>query len=160
MPGRRLRFVALPFRVNAKNSSEKRERSDMRLSKLQKWILTQAYKKTVLFDNSGLVMVQAWEGNYMEEALNNKTHQYWQYLFRSEILQGYFGCETDKDKFSFNRFHHFKGRNNKEQVTLTRSRPNLMLKGLIQVYNGVSCSWQGIKLTEAGKEKALMLIDG
>ena len=132
----------------------------MRLSKLQKWILVQTYKKTVLFDRSNLKLLSHWNANFRIKKIDNdKTDLYWKYLFRAEVLLNYFNCITDNEKYGFQRFHHFKGRNNKEQVTLTRSLSNLHDKGLIKIWDGVHSSWQGITITETGQEKALMLID-
>ena len=132
----------------------------MRISKLQKWILKQAYKKTILYDRSELELLSDWNMNFkIKEIDNDKTVLYWKYLFRAEVLLNYFNCETDKDKYTSTRFHHFKGDNNKAQVTLTRSLHNLSDKGLIELWYGEGFPWQGIRLTEAGQEKALMLMN-
>ena len=141
----------------------------MRISKLQKWILTKAYKKIILHDNSGLVILQEWNKPFYcmnwsrDDDIVRDTHKddpsYWQYLYRPEILLNFFNCETDNKKYPLSRLHHFKGNNNKSQVTLTRSLNNLKEKGLIELWYCWESN-QGLTLTEVGKEKALMLIDG
>jgi len=156
--------------------------SETRLSKLQKWILVNAYKKTILKDNSGLTILQHWtyrntskiismdtskviigeKDSHMErlnKLADKASHDlYWENLFRAEILSDYFKCKTDTNKFACSRLHHFEGKNNKAQVTLTRSLRNLVDKGLIEWMVGKYSYWQGIRLTEKGVEKALMLI--
>ena len=130
-----------------------------RFSKLQKWILEQCYTKTILFDNSHLDILQNWESKSDELAISDKTNLYWQYLFRSEILLTYFKCKTDYDKYPFQRFHHFQERNNKQQVTLTRSLQNLRDTEFISIWDGVHSRWQGIKLKEKGIEKAKNILN-
>ncbi len=134
------------------------EMAKERLSKLQKWILTQTYKKTIYHNNSGLDLLGAYA--IQDKKLEDKNDLYWRYLFRTEILLSYFKCETDYYKIACSKQHCFKGKNNKEQVLLTRSLQNLQDKGLIELIKAAYVSWQGIRLTERGKEKTLMLIDG
>lgn len=122
-----------------------------------------AYKKTILNDNSDLTLLEHWDflsysiGKRLEE-LTNKESFYWKYLFRSEILLDYFKRETDKGKAGLGSFHRFKGKGNKEQVTLTNSLHNLYDKNLIEIYDGEFKDWQGIKLTQKGIEVASSLI--
>jgi hypothetical protein len=118
-----------------------------RLSKLQKWILIKCFKKTLLNDNSDLTILQAW--SYRNSNWKDDKH-YWKYLYRSEILLDFFKCEPDRYKFAGQRNQHFKGTNNKAQVTLTNSLSNLESKGLIQTIVGVYSRWFGIILTEKG----------
>ena len=126
-----------------------------RLSKLQKWILIQAYKKTICYDNSNLELPQYYQ--YHNDHLKDKNNEYWQYLFRAEVLLNYFKLETGHDHFSIKQ-HPFKGNNNKEHVVLTRSLQNLYNKGLIDITTWPFGKRQGIKLTEKGKGKTLLLI--
>ena len=124
---------------------------NMRLSKLQKWILEQAYRKTVLQDNTGLTFL---------DGLKDNGTLYWRYLFRQEVLLDYFNCKTNTARRpGLNSIHLFEGNNSKAQVILTRSINNLEEKNLIEVYNGSYTRWQGLILTEEGKNKALMLIN-
>jgi hypothetical protein len=103
-----------------------------------------------------------WNKPYLRDGKLTDTHKddpnYWRYLYRSEILLNFFNCETDSGKYPYSRLHHFKGNNNKEQVTLTRSLNNLKEKGLINIWYWES--YQGLTLTEAGQDKALMLTGG
>ena len=122
-----------------------------------------AYKKTILHDNSELTLLESWDfrcyniGKKQQE-LHDKESLYWEYLFRSEILLDYFKRETDKGKAGLGSFHRFKGKGNKEQVTLTNSLHNLFDKNLIEIYDGEFVMWQGIKLTQKGIEVAQSLI--
>lgn len=130
----------------------------MRLSKLQKWILKQTFKKTILLENEDLEVLKEFTSYRYKEGIN-KDEWYWRYLFRAEILLNYFNCATDNYKSTFSRLHHFKGDNNKEQATLSRSLKNMYDKGLIELWYGSHTRWQGIILTELGKEKAIGLLD-
>ncbi len=122
-----------------------------------------AYKKTILHDNSDLTLLENWDfrcyniGKRQQE-LCDKESIYWNYLFRSEILLDYFKRETDMGKAGLGSFHRFKGKGNKEQVTLTNSLNNLYDKNLIEINDGEFVKWQGIKLTQKGIEVASSLI--
>jgi hypothetical protein len=134
-----------------------------RLSKLQKWILIMAYKKTILHENSELTLLEHWDfrsysTDKSQQEIHDKESLYWKYLFRSEILLDYFKRETDKGKAGLGSFHRFKGKGNKEQVTLTNSLYNLRDKNLIKIDDGEYVVWQGIKLTQKGIEVAQSLI--
>lgn len=130
-----------------------------RLSRLQKWILIMAYRKTILLDNSGLTLLERWD--YHSKSIYNQKQEfdekqglYWEYLFRSEVLLDYFQRETDKGKSGLGSLHRFKGKGNKEQVTLTNSLYNLKAKNLIKVFDGEFVRWQGIQLTQKGIDVA------
>ena len=130
----------------------------MRISQLQKWILRQAFKKTILLDNTDLEVIQNWKGWRYEEDIP-KDNWYWRYLFRDDILLNYFNCKTDTNKSPYQRLHHFKGDSNKAQATLSRSLKNMYDKELIELWYGSGTRWQGIVLTELGKEKAIPLLN-
>lgn len=132
----------------------------MRISKLQKWILQECFKKTILLDNENLEIIQNFRSYHYTEGNNEvkKDSWYWKYLFRDDILLNYFNCETNNNKTPFQRLHHFKGNNNKAQATLTRSLHNMRDKELIELWYGRGTQWQGLVLTELGKEKAIKLL--
>lgn len=122
-----------------------------RFSKLQKWILVAAYKKTVLYDNSSLTILDKWAGDWHQKELQDKRNFYWQFLFRAEILLDFFGCETNKINC---HIHRFKGNINKYQVSTGRSLKDLAIMGYIKTFSGEHSFWNGIQLTNKGIEKA------
>lgn len=126
--------------------------ANQRLSRLQKWILTQCYQKTILKDVSEFKILDAYK-------FQKRNKHYFSYLFRAEILLNYWNCESNNDKFTLQRYHHFRGNSNKAQVSTTRSINTLEKNGLIIIREGLYIRWQGIKLTEKGIEKSLMLMN-
>ena len=120
-----------------------------RFSKLQKWILTTCYKKTILYDNSNLTILNNWA--WRKDKLQDKTNFYWQYLFRQEILLDFFGCKTNPVCCSI---HRFKGNINKYQVSTGRSLQDLAIMGYIKMFSGEHSFWHAIQLTDKGIEKA------
>lgn len=159
-------------------SSNKKER----LSKLQKWIITECFKVTVLLDKTGL---EETKGNlcynqtskeYYKECKNfvsknrdrnnginyhcskyNRSCDRFKF-YRDDILLSYFKLTADNYKYPFSRQQHFKGgpANNKAYVSLGRSINNLYQKGYIWVfwYEGME-----IGLTDKGRAKALELLN-
>ena len=114
--------------------------SKEKLSDLQKWILVNCYRMTILHDNTQLLPLSG------RNAPDDK------YVFmRDDILLSYFNLKPGR-KRTFLKVHHF--RENREyysaQATLSRTLKNLHEKGYIvgmQIY-------YNIELTEKGKEKA------
>jgi len=100
----------------------------MRLSKLQKWILLNCYRKTLLKDDTTI----------KESKFNKNSKTYYNYLFRAEIYYSYFNIkkyEKVPDKY---------------RVICSRTTNNLERKGMVQVYEGLCSRWIGIKLTDKG----------
>ena len=132
-----------------------------RLSKLQKWILVKCYQKTIKRDNSGFTILKSQRDCYGDVGKNEHTQNlYWGYLFRDEILADYYKYPEDEKVWSvWAKQHAFKGETAKGRIALARSLDNLETKGLIETWVGQYMKWQGVKLTEAGIEraKALML---
>ena len=155
----------------------------MRLSKLQKWILTECFKVTVLLDRSDLKELRGNTPCYDSEEkkyysncsefiikkrdLNNhinyycnKRQQNCEYFkfYSDDILLSYFELEPDRWKYPFSRQQHFKGspNNNKAYVSLGRSINNLGEKGYIWGY-----WYEGMEifLTDKGRDKALELLN-
>jgi len=124
-----------------------------RLSKLQKWILINCYRKTIEKDNTKLTLLRGY--SYRNSELDSL---YWTYLFRTEILLDYFKCKPDNEKWTNQKNQHFIGRNNSAQVSTTNTLKNLEKKGLVSWMSAVYSGWQGITLTEKGREISLLLI--
>lgn len=130
-----------------------------RLSKLQKHILIEAYKKLILKDGT----------NYLERHMGflaNKHELGWKYLFKCEILKSYYGW-TEKRYGSSLRMARFSKQKigekeyHKVMVTVTRTLKNLVEKGLVEVWYSAHFlfKWTGLTLTEAGIEKAKRLLE-
>jgi len=113
-----------------------------RLSKLQKWILANCYRMTVLYDNTKLL------------ALSGRTAPDDKYaFFRDDILLSYFNLKPSR-RHAFLHVHHSKESKKyySAQVSVSRTLKNLYAKGYI-------IEWQtnNIILTNRGKEKARSL---
>ncbi|MCL2774904.1 MAG: hypothetical protein FWD71_16380 [Oscillospiraceae bacterium] len=111
-----------------------------RLSNLQKWILVNCYRMTVLRDNTKLSPLSG---------RNSPDDKY--IFFRDDILLSYFNLKSSR-KGTFLEVHHF--RESKAyygaQAAVSRTLKNLQEKGYIcemQIYDRVI-------LTKKGKEKA------
>jgi hypothetical protein len=111
-----------------------------RLSKLQKWILVNCYRMTVLRDNTKLLPLSG---------RNAPDDRY--VFFRDDILRSYFALKPSR-RDTFLKVHHSK--ENKEyysaQASLSRTLKNLHEKGYIIGY----MVYYYVELTEKGKEKA------
>lgn len=130
-----------------------------RLSKLQKWILVKCYQKTIKRDNSGFTILKSQRDCYGDVGKGEHTQNlYWGYLFRDEILTDYYKYPEDEKVWGvWAKQHAFKGDTAKGRIAIARSLDNLEAKGLIEKWVGQYMRWQGVKLTEAGIAKALML---
>lgn len=153
-----------------------------RFSKLQKWIITECFKTTVLLDRSNLKMLKGtacyneFRPEYYKECSktivkkrntnndifyycnkHNRTCEYFKF-YRDDILLSYFELEPDRWKYPFSRQQHFKGspNNNKAYVSVGRTIKNLEEQGYI-----IGFRWEGMEiiLTDKGKEKALQLLN-
>lgn len=128
-----------------------------RLSDLQKWILVKCYQKTIKRDNTGITILMAYRG------ISELPGNYWEYLYRDEILADYYQYPEDESGHPWHhrKKHVFTGDTSAGRIALDRSLANLDTKGLIELYKCVLYgAWQGIKLTDAGIEKALLLTCG
>ena len=111
-----------------------------RLSSLQKWILVNCYRMTILRDNTKLSPLSG---------RNSTDDKY--IFFRDDILLSYFNLKSSK-KGTFLEVHHFRESEAyySAQAAVSRTLKNLQEKGYIcemQIYDRVI-------LTEKGKEKA------
>lgn len=154
-----------------------------RLSKLQKWIITECFKVNILLDRSGLKELKGAERCYnfkkkeyynncnelivKKRDINNNIVNYcaernrncdYFTFYRDDILLSYFNLIPDNWKYPWARKQHFKGskNNNKAYVSTGRTIINLYEKGYIYIfrYEGME-----IYLTDKGKEKALELLN-
>lgn len=118
--------------------------AEERLSKLQKYILTAAYKKTILKE---ALPIQVWRfaqylGNSRRPANDNGTlivyeenkydklyrDLYFSALYESDILMNFYGLYTADEKYGYT------GGSNKEKTALTRSLKTLYERGYINPY--------------------------
>ena len=129
----------------------------MRLGKFLKFILISAYKKTIeKVDLNGFVIPIPERQKDAFDAI------YYEYLFKAEVLHLYFKLERshkwawDNYKVKYKDTPEYR----KALVQYTRAIYKLYEYGFIGIYGCVyNDAWQfAIKLTEAGKEKALDLI--
>lgn len=126
-----------------------------RLSKLQKHILIESYKKLILKDGT----------NYVQRFLDSEDAKRWNYYFRSEILKSYYGWKERKVQCGVSRSAYFSKREigekeyNKVMVTVTRTINNLHEKGLVEVWKGLYVQQTRLTLTEAGIETAKRLLE-
>jgi hypothetical protein len=146
-----------------------------RLSKLQKWILINAYKKVELKDNSNIIdldeggncswIKKNWDKSLQKEVFDDSF--YWDWFFRVEILMNYYNIKLKKFKdypysvnYTMSKVAHLDGTPNKYQVVITRTLKNLQEQELIEIWTeNYDYQWQGIKLTDNGKDVALKLIE-
>ena len=117
--------------------------SKERLSELQKWILVNCYRMTVLHDNTKLLQLSG---------RNAPGDKY--VFFRDDILLSYFNLPPS-GKNTFFKVHHFKENRNyySAQATLSRTLKNLQGKEYIHAMQ----EYSNVILTEKGKEKAIEL---
>lgn len=130
-----------------------------RLSALQKWILVKCYQKTIERDNSGMTILAKYRGIETSEL----PDAYWQYLYRDEILADYYKYPEDEKghAWHYRKKHVFTGDTAAGRIATDRSLASLDDKGLIELYKCVLYgAWQGVMLTDKGKEKALLLTSG
>lgn len=125
-----------------------------RLSALQKWILIKCYQKTIKRDNSGMTILMKYRDT------SELPANYWEYLYRDEILADYYKYPGDENGHPWHhrKKHVFTGDTAAGRIATDRSLASLEEKGLIELYKCVLYgAWQGVKLTAAGIDKALLL---
>lgn len=125
-----------------------------RLSELQKWILIKCYQKTIARDNSDMTILMKYRG------MNELPDNYWEYLYRDEILADYYKYPEDKSGHPWQgrKAHVFTGDTAAGRIATDRSIASLDEKGLIELYTSMMYgAWSGVKLTDKGKAKALLL---
>jgi hypothetical protein len=129
---------------------------NIRLSRLQEWILTHAYHKTIKGNLPG-----SWRRTRAE--INEgfgPGDQRRNYLLKDEILLNYFGLPRSKQipRKSEERLES----TNKYRaalVTLSRSVWALKDKGLVELVWRSEMEWKGIELTDQGKEIAVNILN-
>lgn len=149
-----------------------------RFSKLQKWIITECFKVTVLLDRSNLKKLNGLSSRCKHcrnkenitkkrNAANNiiyycnicKDYTEYYKFYREDILLSYFKLIPDNYRDTNRRKQYFRGSpiNNKAYVSLGRSMKNLMNTGYLYSFDDMD----GIRveLTEKGKNKAIELLD-
>jgi hypothetical protein len=155
--------------------------SAQRLSKLQKWILENCFRVTVLFDRTTLKTLNA-VGNSRKcrECLKTKesvrlikgrhTLDYeclkegfscsYFVFYKEDILRSFFSLPPDNMKSHFSRVQHFHDSSNyaKAHVTTLRSISSLADKGLIYACKVFREDSVTISLTDEGMNKAAELL--
>ena len=102
--------------------------AETRLSKLQKWVLKTAYKNSEKF------------------------------ISKEDIYRTYFGHSRYRERFyEWHKEEEWYKKSNSHRVVLCRSLNVLEKRSLIEIERWRG-KWAAVNLTEAGKEKALMLI--
>lgn len=155
--------------------------AEERLSKLQKWIITNCFKVNVLLDRTGLedlMNYDCWgfdkfecpKNIVKERNSNNLIDNYCTkrmqdcsafQFYKEDILLSYFKLEKNNNKSAECKTQHFKytALNNKAYVTLYRSLENLQNKNLIFTWKIWKESSLLIELSEKGREIALQLLN-
>lgn len=124
-----------------------------RIGKIEKWILTTCYQKTVLKE-----LPESWKGT------GNNSKHYPDSLTKSDILLNYFKLEPSivKQSYGINEKLKTTIQYKKALVTISRTTKNLQIKNLISEYTITRAIYYGgrvYKLTDTGKEKAIKLLN-
>ncbi|MFX0198039.1 MAG: hypothetical protein ACFFCW_18115 [Candidatus Hodarchaeota archaeon] len=125
---------------------------NMRLSQLQEWILTFAYRKIIKGHLPG-----SWRRTRAEIDEGGGPGDWRKsYLFKEEILLNYFGLSRSK-QIPRNSEERLESTNKHRAalVTLSRTLWSLKDRGLIEMEWGTEREWTGIKLTDLGKQMAV-----
>jgi len=162
--------------------------SEQRLSKLQKWILENCFRVTVLLDRTRLEKLNN-AGSSREcrgcpktdksvrlerDKSNNITVRcvikssiprgaicdYFEF-YKEDILLSFFMLEPNNDIDHFDKVQHFHDSRDyaKIHVTVHRSIKNLIKKGYIYIWSAFAGDSMRICLTEDGMEKAAVLLN-
>jgi len=154
--------------------------SERRLSKLQKWILENCFRVTVLLDRSTLkklnnidnsreckacpktgenVRLSRNQHNALQHRCGNGYCPYFEF-YREDILLSFFMLTPNNDIAHFSRVQHFYDSPGyaKAHVTVHRSIKSLIEKGLIYTWNAFPENSQEICLTDDGVKKAAELL--
>ena len=155
--------------------------SGQRLSKLQKWILQNCFKVTILLDRTGLKSLKntsnSWKCRECSEpgesvqaermniiithkCVNSGSACQYFYFYKEDILLSYFLLPPNNGIVHINRVQHFHDSPDyaKAHVTLHRSMNNLVDKGLIFTFSTFREYSEQIHLTDKGMEKAVELL--
>ena len=155
--------------------------SEQRLSKLQKWILENCFRVTVLLDrttneipngitrrkcracaktNESVLTGKAENGGITQRcAKDGYFCQYFDF-YKEDILLSYFKLPPDNGKAHINRVQHFHDSPDyaKAHVTVHRSIESLSRKGLVYTLSVFREDSQEIHLTSNGLKKAAELL--
>ena len=152
--------------------------SEQRLSKLQKWILENCYRVTVLLDRTALKELKNAGtsrkcGDCAKTAESVKPKKNLDYLcnkdgrpcsyfyfYKEDILLSFFLLTPKNDIVHINRVQHFHDSHDykKAHVTTHRSIKSLIKKGYISAYSVFREYSMQIHLTDKGIEKAAELL--
>lgn len=155
--------------------------SKQRLSKLQKWILENCFRVTVLADRTALKKLNNIGGSrkcgdcpktresihLKKDQYNFITHQcvkdgdsckYFEF-YKEDSLLSFFSLKPNNDKAHFSKVQHFYNSHDyaKVHVTVHRSISNLVEKGLVYYWCIFREDSMLISLTEEGIKKAAEL---
>jgi hypothetical protein len=157
--------------------------SEQRLSKLQKWILENCYRVTVLFDRSNLKELKNAGASRKcrdcpktKESVDLPEKQgYAPYrcamgrsgfcsyfaFYKEDILLSYFSLRTNNEILHISRVQHFHGgpEYTKAHVSVHRSISSLVEKGLVHAWNPLRDESLMIRLADSGVEKAAELLE-
>jgi hypothetical protein len=164
-------------------SNERGFMSKQRLSKLQKWILENCFRVTVLLDRTNLKKLKnigdsrkcrdcskTNESVRLERNLSSIinptcikygfTCPYFEF-YKEDILLSFFLLEPNNDTFHLHRVQHFHNSPDytKVHVTAHRSINNLTEKGLVYAWNAFQEDSLQINLTDEGMKKAAELLN-
>ena len=155
--------------------------SEQRLSKLQKWILENCFKVTVLLDRTSLKALKNIAGSrkcrecskinenvksekngvfIVNKCANGGNYCTYFEFFKEDILLSFFMLPPNNDITHFSRVQHFYDSPDyaKAHVTLHRSINNLIEKGFIKTMSVFQEDSVQIHLTDKGMEKAVELL--
>ena len=156
--------------------------SERRLSKLQKWILENCFRVTVLLDRTALKELNSITRSYqckacpktnesvrIEKQSSLITHQclkdgydcpYFEF-YKEDVLLSYFLLTPNDDKAHINRVQHFHDSDDyaKAHVTAHRSINGLVEKGLVYAWSIYREDSLKISLTDEGMKKAAELLE-
>lgn len=159
--------------------------SERRLSKLQKWILENCFRVTVLLDRStlnnlknigngwkcrdcpktkGIVRIERSTSGFfsyqcLKEGHSFSRHCSYFHFYKEDVLLSFFGLLPDNNTIHISRVQHFHDSPGyaKAHVTTHRSINSLSHKGLIYAFKFAEYSLQ-ISLTDDGMKKAAELL--
>ena len=154
--------------------------SEHRLSKLQKWILENCFRVTVLLDRAALKKLnhigdsrkcKTCPKTKEEVRLSRNQHNALQHrcgdgfcpyfcFYKEDVLLSYFSLIPNNDMAHFSRVQHFHDSPDysKAHVTVHRSINGLIDKGFVYTWNTFPENSQEICLTDDGVRKAAELL--
>lgn len=124
--------AALTPKLGTDNTGKGQEKDSMaaeRLSKLQKFILSAAYKKTVMKEELPVKISWFYRGMQCKDEFAPLFNElYFKALYESDILMNFYDKWTPQEKYGYI------GGSNKEKTALSRSLKTLYERGYINDY--------------------------